>query len=135
MRATKADLENTSRLVQQAAFDSLRKTKKRWVSKGFALQVIPQANCDGTTEQDEPSSDPLGFCIIASKKTARQAVLRNRMRRRLKAVALEILPRNAQMGMHYMIVARRDALTLGVDELRRDMVWCLKRLDLLKNGS
>ncbi|MDD3020430.1 MAG: ribonuclease P protein component [Alphaproteobacteria bacterium] len=125
MHATKDDIKATSRLTQQAAFDSLRKTKIRWVSKGFALQAM----------QATTPSEQLGFCIIASKKTAKSAVLRNRMRRRLRAVALEILPHHAKSGIDYMVVARKDAPTLGIEELRRDMVWCLKRLDLLKDVS
>ncbi|HNQ91325.1 MAG TPA: ribonuclease P protein component [Alphaproteobacteria bacterium] len=118
-------MDKTSRLITQAAFDSLRKTKTRWVSKGFAMQAAPATF----------PSDKIGFCVIASKKTAKSAVERNRMRRRLKAVALEILPRHAVSGQDYMIVARKEAATLEADALKRDMIWCLKRLNLLKNGS
>ncbi len=125
MRATKDDIKATSRLTQQAAFDSLRQTKIRWVAKGFALQAM---------KTSAVPSEQVGFCIIASKKTAKSAVLRNRMRRRLRAVALEILPHHARSDMDYMIIARKDAPTLGIEDLRRDMIWCLKRLDLLKNA-
>jgi len=125
VKATKTDIQTTSRLTAQAAFDSLRKTKSRWVSKGFALQAAP------STQKD----DKVGFCVIASKKTAKGAVLRNRMRRRLRALALEILPAHARYDMDYMIVARREATTLSPDEMRRDMIWCLKRLNLLKDDA
>lgn len=123
MRATKETSQLLSRLTQQAAFDSLRKTKIRWVSKGFALQVIER----------QGASDTYGFCVIASKKTAKSAVVRNRMRRRLKAVALDILPLHAKSGFDFMFVARKDAETLDAEILRRDLKWCLKKLDLLKD--
>lgn len=122
MKATREHMDNLSRLTRQAAFDSLRATKIRWVSKGFALQAIPK------------TGEKTGYCIISSKKTAKLATDRNRMRRRLRAVALEILPLHAQPNMDYMIIARHEAATRPMDDLRRDMQWCLKKLELLKNN-
>ncbi len=121
MKATQTYVQNLSRLTQQAAFDSLRKTKTRWVSKGFALQAI---------STDSPT--PL-FCVITSKKTAKLATDRNRMRRRLRAVAYEILSTSAKTAnpaMSYMIVARRESLSMPMDDLRKDLKWCLKKLAL-----
>ena len=118
MKATKKQIQILSRLSQQAAFDSLRKSKTRWVSKGFALQVIPSAG--QTTD----------YCVITSKHAAKLATDRNRMRRRLRAVAYEILTTAAKQEMSYMIVARKEALTLSLDDLRKDLKWCLRKLDL-----
>ncbi len=118
MKATKEHMHILSRLTEQAAFDSLRKTKTRWVAKGFSIQAIPST----------PSGQK--FCVITSKKTAKLAVDRNKMRRRLRAVAYEILPNSAHLNMSYMIVARKESLTLPMDDLRRDLKWCLKKLNL-----
>lgn len=123
MKATKEQIQILSRLSQQAAFDSLRKTKTRWVSKGFSLQVIPS---DAAT----PS-----FCVITSKHAAKLATDRNKMRRRLRAVAYEILTTSAKQNMTYMIVARKDSLTLSMDDLRKDLKWCLKKLDMTQNDN
>lgn len=119
MKATKEQIRILSRLSQQAAFDSLRLTKTRWVSKGFALQAIPS--------EDTRTS----FCVITSKHAAKLATDRNKMRRRLRAVAYEILTTSAKPQMTYMMVARKESLTLSMDDLRRDLKWCLKKLDLL----
>lgn len=125
MKATKNLIQNSSRLKAQAAFDSLRTTKTRWVSQGFAIQVIPQIT---------PKTPAVpGFCVITSKKTAKLATDRNRMRRRLRAIAYEILPVQAKPDMDYMIVARSGALTRPMDEMRKDLVWCLRKLDLLRH--
>jgi ribonuclease P protein component len=118
MRATSKDISHLSRLKEQAAFDLLRKSKIRWVAKGFAIQAIP------TTGSGQ------SFCIITSKKTAKLAVDRNKMRRRLRAVAYEILPSSAHANMSYMIVARKESLILPMDDLRRDLKWCIKKLNL-----
>lgn len=118
MKATKKQIQVLSRLKPQAAFDSLRKTKTRWVSKGFAVQAIP-------SEQTTPS-----FCVITSKHAAKLATDRNKMRRRLRAVAYEILTTSAKPDMAYMIVARKESLTLSMQDLRKDLKWCLKKLNL-----
>lgn len=127
MKATKDAVRNLSRLKDQAAFDSLRKTKTRWVSQGFALQVIPR------THLSPPAK--AGFCVITSKKTAKLATDRNKMRRRLRAVAYEILPVHAKPDMEYMLVARNGALTRPMDDLRKDLLWCLKKLDLVHHAD
>lgn len=127
MHALKSQIRTTSRLNNQAAFDSLRKTKIRWVAEGLALQAIPASNDPAS------SSMPLSFSIIASKKTAKRAVDRNLLRRRLRAVALEILPEKANQTMIYMVVARSGGLTRSYEDLKKDMIWCLKKLDLLKS--
>jgi ribonuclease P protein component len=128
MKATKKQIQVLSRLSQQAAFDSLRKTKTRWVSKGFSLQVIP-------TENRPTDSGDLKFCVITSKHAAKLATDRNKMRRRLRAVAYEILTTAAKQGMTYMIVARKDSLTLSMDDLRKDLKWCLKKLNLNQDDN
>ena len=128
MKATRDHISFLSRLKTQAAFDSLRKTKTRWVSQGFAIQAIPQAI------QQTPANAPPRprFCVITSKKTAKLATDRNRMRRRLRAVIYEVLSTHARTDMDYMIVARTGALNRPMDDLRKDLKWCLKKLDLLR---
>jgi ribonuclease P protein component len=127
MKATKNMIGNLSRLKNQAAFDSLRKTKTRWVSQGFAIQAIPQQN---------PKTPPIpAFCVITSKKTAKLASDRNKMRRRLRAVAYEILSTQAKQDMEYMLVARAPSQARPMDDLRKDLLWCLKKLDLLHHDN
>ena len=121
MKATRQSMLSISRLTNQAAFDSLRKSKIRWVAKGFSIIIIPD------------DSGCLPFCIIASKKTENSAVKRNRMRRRLRAMAYDILPTAAKNGYAYMIVAKRDAMTLPAPTLRQDLLWCLKKLGYLND--
>lgn len=127
MFARKQDTKSISRLESQAAFDLLRKTKIRWVSDGLALQVVDHYKKRGTL-----SLESMGFCVVASKKTAKQSTERNRMRRRLKAVALEILPSRACLDKDYMVIARAKTATRDFAALRQDLVWCLKKLDLLR---
>jgi len=126
MHATKENLKTISRLGPQAAFDILRKSKdKRWVSEGMSVQALPRLKPTENTQY--------GLCISASKKTAKRAHDRNRMKRRLKAVASEILPRYAKAELDYMISARHGTMDRDFDLLKKDLLWCLKKLELMKD--
>ena len=126
MKASKAQIKTINRLSAQAVFDSLRQTKDvRWVATGLIVQVQPRP-------ADLPGA--YGLCVSASKKTAPRAVDRNRIRRRLKAIAVEVLPLVAKPGLNYMITGRAQALTRPITDLHNDLRWCLKKLDLLQEA-
>ncbi len=125
MKALKTSFSAISRLNAQAAFDSLRKSKTRWVAQGLVVQVLPRSR---------PDLSSYGLCISASKKTAPLAVDRNRVRRRLKAIALSVIPTRAKADFDYMISARYQTDKRSPQELESDLVWCLKKLDLLQEA-
>lgn len=149
MHALREHILNTGRPAQQAAFDLLRKTKKRWVGKGLALQAAPHTprfiKVKKVAVTDTPPVSPLiseptphkklRFCVITSKKTCAKAVDRNRLRRRLRAAALEILPLHAPYDMDYMLVGRVGGLKLPFDALKKEIIWCLKKLDLTSENK
>ncbi len=128
MKTTRALIQRTGGLGAESDYASLRKPALRWVSKGFALHACPQ-NANQNAAQTG-AKNIIGFAVIASKKTAKLAVDRNRMRRRLRAVSWEILPQFADPSYHYMVIARRDLPYQDYEALRRDFIWCLKKLGL-----
>lgn len=56
------------------------------------------------------------------------AVLRNRARRRLRAVATEVMPRRAKTGFDYVIIARATTATRPFDAIRVDLETALQRM-------
>lgn len=127
MQASKEQIKSISRLGPQAAFDVLRKNRdKRWTAEGLVLQALPRFESKRKTEA------PYGLCVSASKKTAKLAHDRNRMKRRLKAAAFEIIPKYAAADMDYMVSARFGTNERDFELLKKDLLWCLKKLDLLK---
>ncbi len=127
MKASKEQMNTISRLGPQAAFDVLRKSReKRWTAEGLVLQALPRY------ENKRQNPVPYGLCISCSKKTAKRAHDRNRIKRRLKAAACEILSVNAIENMDYMVTGRYGTNDRDFELLKKDLIWCLKKLDLFK---
>ena len=113
------------RLCKQAAFDrlrGLRDAEHRWTSKSLSLQWCA----------DETLDNAINIGISASKKTAKRAVDRNRMKRRLRVAAAAIMATHAAPNRHYLISARQESLTRTMDELKDDLLWCMKKLGTLR---
>jgi ribonuclease P protein component len=87
---------------------------------GFLLQARAR---DGT----EPANGiRVGF--TCSKKVG-NAVTRNRAKRRLRALAHEILPGSAHDGWDYVLVGKPEVtVTRGFDDLRADLHRALARI-------
>jgi ribonuclease P protein component len=81
--------------------------------------MVVQA-CDG-----EGESIRVGF--TASRKVG-NAVARNRARRRLKALADELLPQRGLRATDYVLIARQATVERDFDDLRRDLRSALDRL-------
>lgn len=127
LKASRNDVRSLSRLENQAAFDRLRKSSQRWVSPSMVLQILPH---------DAPhTASYKGLLISVSKKTAPRSVDRSRLRRRLRAVSAEILPHHACSGYDFALIARNDTLKKTHEELKKDLLWCLKRLNIKEKSS
>jgi ribonuclease P protein component len=105
------------RLRRRADYLRVQAAERRIALPGLLLQAAP----------GETGCCRVGF--TASRKVG-NAVTRNRARRRLKALAGEILPRHAISGHDYVLVARRDTPLRDYAALRRDLEAALKKLRL-----
>ncbi|MGE4350674.1 MAG: ribonuclease P protein component [Bdellovibrionales bacterium] len=113
-------------LKKRSEFLSVAAHRQRWVTPAFILQIAPR-------QEEGAPLDVLGLGLTASKKMIGNAVCRNRARRRLRALARELLPLYAQAGINYIFIARQDILTRSYDALRKDGLWALKRLNVRKD--
>jgi ribonuclease P protein component len=105
-------------LRKRAEFLAVASSGKRWVAPGFILQI-------GAAHEPSPA---IRYGLTASRKIG-NAVVRNRARRRLRAVATEILP-HATPEHDYVLVARNVTPTCAFVDLQKDLTKGLKRLEL-----
>ena len=94
---------------------------------GFVLQAAP-VPADLAPAEAGRSAVRVGFTV--SRKVG-NAVVRNRVRRRLREVAREVIPAQARPDLDYVLVGRQAALKRDFAVLRQELVEALKRLKAL----
>ncbi len=123
MKATKAQIANLAALKDRAAFLHAQRAGKKWVSKTIVVEVVP--NDLGT----------IRYGLTVSKKTSKSAVVRNRIRRRLRAAARDVLPGFVLPGTDVVLVGRPDSATRPYAHLKEDLRWCLGKLGVAKKDG
>jgi len=108
------------RLTRRPQFLRVAERGRRFAAPGLVLQACP-------APRDEPAADGIRLGLTASRKVG-NAVERNRARRRLRALAGQVLPRHAAAGLDYVLVARRETVTRPWAGLVLDLEAALKRL-------
>lgn len=101
------------RIKKRRCFLRATHNGKKFIAKTMILQTVAQTKTQGMR---------LGFTVT---KKVGHAVVRNRVRRRLKEVARFILPVDGLNGFDYVIVARKEAVEASFDVLKRDLAYLL----------
>lgn len=116
MQATTQDIQTLDRLKKRSDFLSSQGNSRKWVAKGMILLVLRN------------DLEKRRFGITVTKKLDKSAVRRNRMKRRLRAVCRDILPKHGVAGTDYILIARQDTATRPYTELKSDLAWCIRKL-------
>ena len=90
---------------------------KRYATPGFVLLVKDR--------QDDQLEIRLGITIT---KKVGNAVVRNRMRRRFRALAREMLAEKGKAGADHILIGRDGGIERDFGELRTDMAKALDKL-------
>ncbi len=114
-----------ARLTRRPEFQRVSERGLRAAAPGLVLQALRRP------EGDEGAAIRLG--LTASRKVG-GAVERNRARRRLRALAREVLPRLGAPGHDYVIVARRETVKREWLRLKDDLESALGRLAPRRGG-
>jgi ribonuclease P protein component len=115
-----------ARLTRRPEFQRVSERGLRAAAPGLVLQALRRP------EGDEGAAIRLG--LTASRKVG-GAVERNRARRRLRALAREVLPRLGAPGHDYVIVARRETVKREWPRLKDDLESALGRLAPRRGGT
>lgn len=89
---------------------------RRQTTPGFILLVNDRRDCDPAPRVG----------ITVSKKVG-GAVIRNRMKRRFRALARELLSIHALAGADHVLIGRREGIERDFDLLRAELVKALAR--------
>lgn len=123
MHASKADLQTLTMLRKRDDFVAANKADTKWVSQGIVIQVLP----------NDLGLKRVGYTV--TKKTDKRAVVRNRIKRRMRSAAAEILPKFAKDGMDYVLIGRQATEGRDYAQLCRDIKWCLGKLNCLEKSD
>jgi ribonuclease P protein component len=107
-----------SRLKKRAEFLAVAKgarSARRW----FVLQAL--------AERDPDHSARIGFTVT---KKVGNAVVRNRVRRRLKEAARHVGDASAMPGYDYVLIGRDEALRVDFEILKADLVGAFRSANL-----
>lgn len=102
-------------LKNRADFVRMNASCKKWVSHGLVLQAAP--NSLGKRR--------VGYTV--TKRTDKSAVKRNRIKRRLRAVAADILPLYAKDSCDYVLIGKSQSAVRPFESLKNDLKWCLEK--------
>lgn len=107
-------------MKQRKEFLAMNRAAK-WVTPGFIVQY------DSNLEQPTPPT--VGYTV--SKKVG-NAVVRNTVKRRFRAIAAQGLGRHRG---RFVLIGRPGALGIPFAQLEKDLAWALRRLNAKKSAS
>jgi ribonuclease P protein component len=113
------------RLKRRQDFLRVAGIGRKWAAPGLVLQCAPAGEPRGADQAGGPA---VGF--TASRRVG-GAVARNRARRRLRAVAEQVIGASARADLDYVLIARAATLGRRFDLLARDLRAALGKLGAL----
>lgn len=118
------------RLKKRPEFLRVAAAQRKWVTPGMVVQAHrrrdPSQDETAVALHAAPAEPRVGLTV--SRKVGK-AVTRNRARRRLRAVAQEVLPGAGQAGTDYVLIGRKGTLGRPYALLLKDLRWALSRLE------
>ncbi len=110
-------LVDVTRITRRADFLRANPGRKQ-VTSGVILRVIPSPDAS-------PTACRVGFTV---SKACGNAVTRNRIKRRLRALVQELWPHHARPGFDYVLIGRAGAEKIPYEKIRQELAAALGRL-------
>jgi len=114
-------------LKKRAEFLAVAAGGKKWITPGLILQIKTHETPKEINLMTGASRPRRRYGLTATKRIG-GAVVRNRARRRLRALANEVIKVNGAPSHDYVLIARAGTATKPFAALRQDLITALKRL-------
>lgn len=114
-----------NKLKKRSEFLSAQRSGRKVVAKTMIVELA-------TNRTEEIR---VGFTV--SKRVSKLAVIRNRIKRRLRAAADAVIPEVGLEGYDYVIIGRITALNNDFEVIKKDLTYALNRLhkEALENAN
>lgn len=116
-----------ARLTRRSEFLRTASARRKWVTPGVIVQARSrrpgEALAAGAADDEQ-----VRVGLTVSRKVG-NAVTRNRARRRLRALARELLPEQGRPRTDYVLIGRRETPTRPAADLRSDIETALRRVN------
>lgn len=112
-------MKSVDRLKKRSDFLCVQQKGRKWVSKGMVVEV----------RENEDLGIRCGLTV--SKRVSKLAVLRNRVKRRLKSISYDVLPDYCQQNLDIVLIGRVGTSDRSYEDLCNDLRWCLKKMDIV----
>lgn len=119
--------EKPIRMRHRKDFVITNEEGNRFVTPAFIFQAYTRPECNRYQNQ-------IRFGLTATRKIG-GAVQRNRARRRLRALAMEYLMRQAQPRTDYVLIARAEVLTHPFETMVSDLMRAMKFMRMRKEEA
>ena len=109
-------------LKRRSEFQRIRRGA-RWAGPAFVLEAKPRDDTRGASSSEQPR---FGFTVT---RQVGGAIVRNRIKRRLKAAVRRLQGQHARRDFDYVLIARRAAFDAAFDVLLSDLSRALDRVN------
>lgn len=136
-------MPTVGRLKTRPEFLKVAAARRKWATPGLVLQAarrqpgddraalgVSPITASGAVAREEPEVR-VGFTVT---RKVGNAVVRNRVKRRLRAAAAEVFGQHGQAGTDYVVIGRAATLTRPYDALRQDLEQAILKVERPGNG-
>ena len=114
-------------IKKRSDFLSANASAKRLSTGTFILQMMKRS-------ETHPAAPAPRFGFTVTKKMG-NAVIRNRIKRRLREAVRKIAPAHAITGHDYVLISRSKTLDCPFDVLLRDMEFAFSKIPVMKDSQ
>ncbi|MBD2259790.1 ribonuclease P protein component [Pseudanabaena sp. FACHB-2040] len=126
-------LPKQHRLRHSREFSAVYRHGSKAVSEHLVVRVLAQ-NTAASPGLNEVKADPPKFGISISQKVSKRAVIRNRLKRQVRAAIRQLLP-SIRCGLQIVVIVRPDSVECEYGEFLRELEQLLSKLEVIDGHS